>query len=230
MNEFSFGPFTFTPGHALRVAGASCRRWQMLYGSQFIAERAVTEPAQQATIIEAFGEDRNAFVAAHRRQHAPDRVSLIDRDHDTEVAHFFSDVSCGMTPGVIDDRSRYWIRSADRLLSREVSLTQFGELVRRYTAPAEAWIAGLLPDDILTADLAEWRAPTAWEIRHIVGEGSFTGITGAMAAQLVGVTPQNFRKYTARAAASTRQNMSFAMWHLLLHRLSVQTLSQGEPV
>ena len=39
---------------------------------------------------------------------------------------------------------------------------------------------------------------------------------------MVGVTPQNFRKYTARDGASTRQGMSFAMWHLLLHKLGVQ--------
>ena len=75
---------------------------------------------------------------------------------------------------------------------------------------------------MLARELADWRAPTSWELRHVVGEGSFTGWTGAQAAAMVGVTPQNFRKYTARDGASTRQGMSFAMWHLLLHKLGVQ--------
>lgn len=76
----------------------------------------------------------------------------------------------------------------------------------------------------MAQDAGEWRAPTSWELRHVVGEGSFTGVTGAQAAALVGVTPQNFRKYTARDGASTRQGMSYAMWHLLLHKLGVQSL------
>lgn len=89
-------------------------------------------------------------------------------------------------------------------------------------APFRSWIADLLPDDVLTTDPEEWRAPTAWEIRHIVGEGAFTSMPGATVAALVGVTPQNFRKYTAQDSAASRQNISFAMWHLLLHKLGVQ--------
>lgn len=92
---------------------------------------------------------------------------------------------------------------------------------RAYASTAQ-WIASLLPDDVLTPAADAWRAPTSWEIRHVVGENSFTGISGARAAALVGVTPQNFRKYTTADGAATRQTMSYAMWHLLMHRLGVQ--------
>lgn len=73
----------------------------------------------------------------------------------------------------------------------------------------------------MTDDPEQWRAPTAAEIRIVVGKGSETGLTGAQAARIVGVLPQNVRKYTATDDASLRQKMSFAMWHLLLHRVGV---------
>ncbi len=75
--------------------------------------------------------------------------------------------------------------------------------------------------EVMTDDPEQWRAPTAAEIRIVVGKGSETGLTGAQAARIVGVLPQNFRKYTATDDASLRQKMSFAMWHLLLHRVGV---------
>ena len=103
-----------------------------------------------------------------------------------------------------------------------VTLEQWARIRERHSAPPLTWIAGLLPADVLARESADWRAPTSWELRHLVGEGSFTGWSGAQAAAMVGVTPQNFRKYTARDGASTRQGMSFAMWHLLLHKLGVQ--------
>ena len=43
------------------------------------------------------------------------------------------------------------------------------------------------------------------------------------AARLVGVTPQNFRRYNAMPGAKHVSEMSFSMWHLLLRRLCVQT-------
>lgn len=79
-----------------------------------------------------------------------------------------------------------------------------------------------LPYEVLSRSPSVWRAPTNHEIRQLIGKDSFSGITIAEAAQLVGVTPQNFRKYLARDGASTRQKMSYAMWHLLLHRLNIQ--------
>lgn len=222
MSDFSHGPFTFYPGRAIRVAGVVSRRWTMSYGVETVAEAALLEAATQSDVIEAFGDERGMFVRRARDKHWPARISLIDFETDAEIGHFLSDSMCGMTAGIIDDRSRYWLRSNDRLYSRSVTLSEFAQIAVDEAASRDAWIAGLLSDEILTSDLGAWRAPTSWEIRHLVGLGSFTGITGAAAAALVGVTPQNFRKYTARDGASTRQGMSFAMWHLLLHKLGVQ--------
>lgn len=89
-------------------------------------------------------------------------------------------------------------------------------------APPLAWVLDLLPEEITTENPSEWRAPTSWEIRHLVGEGSFSGLSGAKAAELVGVSPANFRKYTASDDAKNRQKISYAMWHLLLIKIGAK--------
>lgn len=218
MNAFGDGPFTFTPGDQLADGR---QQWNMYYGSKFIVMHTL-EALTRDQVAHAFDDDRAAFVQAARDAHEPERVSLIDNETGNEVGYFFSFDMCGMTPGIVDDRSRYWLRSADRLYSRNVTLSEFAQIAASESVPPDAWIAGLLPGDVLTTDVEEWRAPTSFEIRHIVGESSFTHISGAKTAALAGVTPQNFRKYTARDDAHTRQKISYAMWHLLLHKLGVQ--------
>lgn len=91
--------------------------------------------------------------------------------------------------------------------------------------PSSAYIADLLPPEVLTDDPSAWRPPTAAEIRIVIGKDSETGLSGADAARLVGVFPQSFRKYTAVDGASA---MSFAVWHLLLHRIGVKFATVAE--
>lgn len=149
----------------------------------------------------------------------------------------------GLSSGLIDDRYPTWLVTASApAMCVPVGVEEFQRLqvahnaihaARAAAAPApapaarHAWVTKLLPEEVLTTDPETWRAPTAWELRHVVGEDSFVGVTGAAAAALVGVTPQGFRKYTAREGAANRQSISFAMWHLLLHRLGVQRLEEA---
>lgn len=211
--EFKQGPFT------LSSRGS---RWTMFYGSDELAMHTLITSASQADVLEAFEQDRADFIRRTQAAFALPRIDLIDFETGDDVASFYSHDMCGMTPGLVNDRARYWIRSADRRYSRDVTLTQFAHIVAQHQALPSAWILELLPQVVVTNDPAEWRAPTSWELRHVVGEGSFTGVSGAKAAELIGVTPQNFRKYTAADGASTRQNMGFAMWHLLLQKLGVK--------
>ena len=102
-----------------------------------------------------------------------------------------------------------------------VTLHKWAQLTQHHRALENGWIANLLPDVVITNNPDDWRAPTSFEVRHVVGEGSFTGLSGAKAASLVGMTPANFRKYTAQDSAKNRQNISFAAWHLLLIRTGV---------
>lgn len=224
MQDFQSGAFEYRAGQRAKLASQPHIEWSLCYAGKLLAAHFVSAVATRGEVQEAFSDDVAEFKAHARKEYAPDRFELIDYETGDAVAAFFARSVPEMTPGLIDDRARYWVRSADRLRSRPVTLSGFGVLAAAHQAPALAWVQGLLPDEVLTLDAAEWRAPTAWEIRHVVGEGSFSGITGAQAAALVGVLPQNFRKYTAADGAASRQNMSFAMWHLLLHRLGVQSL------
>lgn len=223
MQDFQSGPFEYRAGQRTKLVGQPNIEWSLCYGGKTLAERFVSAAAPRSEVQEAFSDDIAAFKKRASTAYAPNRFDLVDSETGDVVASFFSHSVPGMTPGLIDDRSRYWVRSENGLRSRPVTLSGFAALTAAHQAPPLSWVPGLLPDDVLTVDAAEWRAPMAWEIRHVVGEGSFTGITGAKAAALVGVLPQNFRKYTAADGAASRQKMSFAMWHLLLHRLGVQS-------
>lgn len=228
MSEFQHGPFLLFATGRVSVGGTACLRWQYSYGSEALAEQTLPASNAQGGIIDAFADTRAGFIQRAREAHAADMLDLVDSETDEIVARLPVTGDVGLTPGLTDDRSKYWLRSRDRLRSRDVTLTEFAALAARHTAPERHWIAGLLPDEVTTEDPDEWRAPTSWELRHVVGEGSFTGVSGSAAAQLVGVTPQNFRKYTARDDAKGKQNMSFAMWHLLLHKLGVKRLGSAE--
>nr|7DTR_A Chain A, AcrIF24 [Pseudomonas aeruginosa] len=131
--------------------------------------------------------------------------TLPDSYTSSEVRDEFSDI---IAEFVIDARHRYAPGSGSS-----------------GSAPPLAWITGLLPGEVLTHDAEEWRPPTSWELRHVVGEGSFTGVSGAAAAALLGMSATNFRKYTAGDSAANRQKISFAAWHYLLDRLGVKRAS-----
>ena len=221
--ERKHGPFTFISSGPKSINGTPSHKWRMFYGDTELAERVIPGPNLELSVLyETFEQDRLDLIKRTQAVQDLQRVDLIDFETGDAVAHFYTQDMCGMTVGLIDDRSRYWIRSADKRYSLDVTIGQYAQIVNKHEVLRSAWIAELLPASILTSDPQEWRAPTNWELRHIVGEGSFTGISGAKAAELVGVTPQNFRKYTAQDGASTRQKMSFAMWHLLLQKLEIK--------
>lgn len=90
-------------------------------------------------------------------------------------------------------------------------------------------LQALLPPELLSTDPAIWREPTPDEIKLVVGRDSQTGISGVDAAYLVGVMPQNFRKYTSEPGSTAHRKMSFAMWHLLLHRASIKAMETDAP-
>lgn len=221
--ERKHGPFTFISSGPKSINGTPSHKWCMYYGDTELAERVIPGPNLDLSVLyEAFEQDRLDFIKRTQATHNVQCVDLIDFETGDAVTHFYTQDLCGMTVGLIDDRSRYWIRSADKRYSLDVTLAQYAQIVAKHQALRSAWITELLPQDVLTSNPQEWRAPTSWEIRHVVGEGSFTGISGAKAAELVGVTPQNFRKYTAQEGAATRQKMSYAMWHLLLQKLEIK--------
>lgn len=226
MQDFDFGPFSFNAGGIKTISGQSSRPWTLYYGVEQLAMHHIDDAAPRSTVIDAFRGDMNAQAECFKRSGAPDPVLLHSAAGDT-LASFLTagGMVDGMTPGIPDNSSAFWlVTTAHPVRSMRVTISEFAELARRHAVSQNEWMQAALPDAVLTLDPAAWRSPTAWEIRHVVGEGSLTGISGAKAAELVGVSPQNFRKYTARDGAATRQSMSFAMWHLLLQRLGVRRI------
>lgn len=221
MEAFQIGPFDYTPCKSRMLNGVAQTEWALYYGDKLVGSAWVA--GDRAQVVEAMAGQRGDFIAQLRTENEPDRLALRRWNDYAELdiinLESWPDGLAGCIP---NDDSEFWAEVIGTTHRMPVTLQQWTALQRRHGAPNLAWIAALLSDDVLAQDADEWRAPTSWELRHVVGEGSFTSVTGAQAAALVGVTPQNFRKYTARDGASTRQGMSFAMWHLLLHKLGVQ--------
>lgn len=216
MTEFSQGPFLFSTGEKL---GQDLIRWSLSYNGTELASRSVAANATRAQVADVFFGDIADFKNASREEFKPDEFRLVTGAGEVLASLSFCCWPDGMDGGIPDDRFSFWLTHGHR--ARPVSMSEFSEICRACLAPDNSWIASLLPGDTLAQDAGTWRAPTSWEIRHIVGEGSLTGITGAQAAQLVGVSPQNFRKYLAADSAKNRQKISFSAWHLLLQKLGV---------
>lgn len=225
MQDFKAGPFAFIPGRSTRVNNTQVQNWEVQFNGRRIGFGAVTGEPSRTAVIDACGDDISAFKGDMRAKHAPGRIVLRHFASGDAVASLFAvgGVLPSMSPCIADDRFEYWAEGAGTM-KMPMSLDEWTAAAAAHTAPENSWVAGLLPDDVLTLDAEDWRAPTEHEIRCVVGEHSFTGITGAAAAQLVGVTPQNFRKYTAADGSASQQKISFAMWHMLLQRLGVLRL------
>lgn len=210
--SFTVGPFEIKP--------AGREQYDINYGQRALRRGAYSPGATRQAVIDDLGD-----VLAEIRRDLEDRtplycIELVTADGDI-ADHFYSEDLAlpGMAGNIPNDQSAFWAKSG--LMSMPITLHDWPCIVAKHRAMSNGWIANLLPEEVMTTDPEAWRAPTAWEIRHIVGEGSLTGISGAKAAALVGITPANFRKYTASDSAKNRQSISYAAWHLLLIKMGV---------
>jgi len=220
MNAFRYGPFEFDRTKSIKVNGVASYQWVLAYDGRELAMKTLPSTHTSHQIVDAFGGVIGSWYQSARNGNKPDVLKLVQESTGDAVASLPVASWPALTPGLINDSSAYWLTTQDELYSMPVTLTEFAQVAVKHAAPRNHWIAGLLPDEIMVDD-ESWRAPTSWELRHVVGEGSLTGISGAEAAKIVGVTPQNWRKYTAADDAKTRQNISRAAWFKLLKGLEV---------
>lgn len=212
--NFMVGPFEVRPRSSGKV--------DVGYGTKTLASGIDADGKTRHEVAESLGD---CFARLRNELRCKTELHTINLMQNGErIAGFICEDSIidGMTPGLIDDRAEFWLQSANRLHSMPVTIDEYAMRRQTHSAAPLCWVKNLLPAEVTSDDPEQWRAPSSWEIRHIVGEGSFTGISGAKAAALVGMTAQNFRKYTAADGASTRQSISFAAWHLLLKKLGVK--------
>lgn len=244
--EFNIGPFTIAPAGQITLNGFQKQLFDIEYGHETMRERVPVTPGTQSQVVNQL-EDALSSVASELKGPADEPeeaisirwLHLVEQNTGDAIDSMPWEAEIpGLSAGLTDDRFEYWLVADGR--SMPIEIEEFERLKNAHYAalnarvaaekkapqliPTYSWIAKLLDDSVITTDAEQWRAPTAWEIRHVVGEGSFIGISGAKAAALVGVNASSFRKYTAQDGAKSRQNMSFAMWHLLLHRLQVKAL------
>lgn len=244
------GPFTFeTVGRSITINGEDAQCWAMFYANRRLAEKTLRSLATQNQVKEAFIDNRTAFIRSHQRPAAQRenllshgyRVRLVQStettgSHGKQLSEFLALAPIeGICRGLIDDRFPTWLVSelgctpmnSGEFERLRVAHSAIADALQRGSThtddePPYAWVADLLPEEVTTRNHAAWRAPTNIELRHVVGEESFTSVSATKAAELVGIMPQNFRKYMARDGAASHQKISFAMWHLLLHKLGVQ--------
>jgi hypothetical protein len=226
MEDFNFGPFQMVSGEKCIFNGNQTEVWHLYFDNADLACERISGTCTRKAVVDALSEHIHSFTRSIRTANTYPPVKLIRYCDDSVLATLRTKTGFvpGMSSGMMNDGSEHWVvHGTKATLNRPVSLLQWTHLATQHCAAENDWITGILPSCVVTADEEAWRPPTEHELRCVVGEHSFTGKTGAACANLVGVTPQNFRKYTAAEGASTRQKMSFAMWHLLLHRLGIQT-------
>jgi len=210
--NFMVGPFEIKP--------AGQEQYDIQYGQRVLRRGAYAPGTTRQAVADELGD-----VLADLRRDLEDRTALYCIELVTaagEVSdYFYSEDRAlpGMTGSIPDNQSEMWAKAG--LMAMPTNLHNWAGIVALHQALPYGWIGNLLPETVMTTDPEAWRAPTAWEIRHVVGEGSFTGISGAKAAAIVGITPANFRKYTASDSAKNRQSISYAAWHLLLIKMGV---------
>ncbi|HCK4405234.1 hypothetical protein [Pseudomonas aeruginosa] len=228
MSTIHIGPFSITQAaRGLHYGGLPHHRWTLYYGLREMAMKTLPDSYTSSEVRDEFSDIITEFVIDARQRYAPDVLELVTAEGETVLARLpVSRLPEGFSGCIPDARFPYWLLTSFRpQMGFPVSLSEYTQIASELTAPPLAWIAGLLPGEVLTQDADEWRAPTNWEIRHVVGEGSFTGVSGAAAAAILGMSATNFRKYTASTSAANRQKISFAAWHYLLDRLGVKRAS-----
>ncbi len=213
--SFMTGPFEIRP-----VAGG----YRICYGAKIKSGVLRSEGVTRQAVLSDLDDELRSMRCKLQNQTEICTVDLIDFETQA-VLHSFDiegRACCAMQSVIPDDSSKLWaVVRESRFAQRISSLQGWFALMRQHRALENGWIANLLPEAVLSTDLEQWRAPTSWELRHVVGEGSLTGISVAKAAGMVGITPANFRKYTASDTAKNRQPISYAAWHLLLQRLHI---------
>ena len=86
MNEFTSGPFLFTPKGVKNLNGQLSTQWELAYGPQELAMHHVPSAATQDQVREAFADDIASFISAARERGTPERVMLIDPEGREAIA------------------------------------------------------------------------------------------------------------------------------------------------
>lgn len=90
------------------------------------------------------------------------------------------------------------------------------EDVSGYTINAKTWIVNLLSPACLASNSGKWKAPSYFDICHVVGTGSLTGLSVDRASALLGIPPERLTFYLLPDNDGRRSPMTYQMWNKLL--------------
>lgn len=238
MQKFNYGAFN--------IEQTSPSTYDLLYGSTVIASQNFpSAKIKRWEIAQAFERPITAFINGKRAVGSmgnPFKVELVDLRHNNVVLDSFdSYLPIPDMTGAIHDNSEHDLWATSPLGDKPITQEGFEWLKKEQATISaqvkamrqgmpKAWICAMLPHNSLTLNHELWVPPSPWHIRHVVGEGSFTGVTGIRAAAISGISAQHFRKFMAQPTSINCQAIPFAAWHLLLQRLGVQSILPLEPL
>ena len=160
MEAFQIGPFDYTPGKSRTLNGVAQAEWALYYGDKLVGSAWVA--GDRAQVVEALAVQRGDFVTRLRTDNARDCLILRRWDDaaplDSMLLESWPDDLAG---AVANDSSEYWAEVQGSKRRMPVTLEQWARIRERHSAPHLAWIAGLLPADVLARESADWRAPTS---------------------------------------------------------------------
>ena len=221
MEVFQYGAFYFKPECEISQDGQVLIEWSLNYGEKPLGTKLTHVGTPQKEIINGFSDLISAFVLLKKQNLLTQSVYFYDKETDCFMDSFKTMEIDDMTHA-IDDKSQYWLCNREK--SKALPLDSIRSYIHtriRYEATASSWIAQMLPKDTLAFNAKEWKAPTGWHFRHIVGEGSFTGRTIKNAADAIGVATRKIIKYS-QSNGDKDQSIGFAEWHMLLYKFKLK--------
>ncbi|MEA9392154.1 hypothetical protein SJI19_16645 [Acerihabitans sp. TG2] len=211
--NFTVGLFDFYPtdGHENTAEAFYCGR--------YVTTVNLTQPDRIRD--DEYCALRECFISQVKSVLVRSQYQLIDSNANL-LAHFAAHRFVSSDMNLTDEsRPESYNLLVDGQLIGPISIQAFARLDALFREQNNGFITSLLPSDTLTRNADKWRSPTRFEIMHVSGMHSLTGITHDNAANIAGITPSSYRKYVASETAKNRATISFATWHFLLIRLGI---------
>ncbi|WP_322052323.1 hypothetical protein [Paraburkholderia bannensis] len=227
MQDFQHGPFRYQADDAGATGNRHRVQWSVSYAGMILEQRSVSADFEREDIVDIFKGTIERFITHARGQFQPVTITLERWNTRNQpiarvpVLH----VPAGMNIAVPNRHSEYWVRLAGTHRCAPMSPENFLSFVREATPAPHAWITQFLRADLLTCDAQAWRAPTAWEVLHVIGKGSWTATSTAQAANMLGLAVRTVSNYVT--SGDRFQTIQFSAWHTLLHLLGVKYMNSS---
>ncbi|WP_321888016.1 hypothetical protein [Paraburkholderia bannensis] len=227
MQDFQHGPFRYHSEDAGATDQSGKLQWSVSYAGTILERRALCSDFEREELIDTFKRTIDRFITHARGQFQPVTITLErwnTRNNPIARAPVLH-VPAGLSIAVPNRHSEYWVRLAGTRRCAPMPPENFLAFVREATPAPHAWITQFLRADVLTCDAQAWRAPSAWEVLHVIGKGSWTATSTAQAASMLGLAARTVSNYVT--SGERFQTIQFSAWHTLLHLLGIKYMNSS---